>query len=230
MDTLQTGQAIGKICGISGKSIGATALADILHELYPGHPRGTRWAVGLDIVRLIASYWAQWGGRKSGRVSIRDWLAAHSLDIPALPGPPPAPVVVKTKKDSAAALDERRIEKLVDKKLEAFERKIVETLQAAAPAKQLSAPRGRDNDSRIFKLHKRINSFTFSEPVRIDDVWNFLRVRFEERNSVKVLLVGVQTFPQWLLSEDWIDAFMQEYEGFLDELHDKLGQQGRLAL
>jgi hypothetical protein len=228
MNTLQTGQAIGKICGISGKSIGATALADILHELYPGHPRGTRWAVSLDIVRLIASYWAQWGGRKSGRVSIRAWLAAHSLEIPALPGL--APIAVKPKKDSATALDERRIEKLVDKKLEAFERKIVETFASTVPAKQLPPPRGRDNDPRIFKLHKRINSFTFSEPVRIDDVWNFLRSRFEERNSVKVLLVGAQTFPQWLLSEDWLDTFMQEYEGFLDELHDKLGQQGRLAL
>jgi len=230
MDTLQTGQAIGKICGISGKSIESTALGGLLSELYPDHRRGSRWVLSLAVVRLIASYWADWGGKKNGRMSITEWLKAHSLDVPALPGLPAAPVVVKAKKESATVLDDRRIEKIIDKKLEILKGEIVESLQAAAPAKQLPAPRGRDNDPRIFKLHKRINSFTFSEPVRIDDVWNYLRVRFEERNSVKVLLVGVQTFPQWLLSEDWLDTFMQEYEGFLDELHDKLGQQGRLAL
>jgi hypothetical protein len=229
MQTLQTGQAIGKICGISGKSIGSTALQDILIELYPGHPRGTRWAVGLDVVRLIASYWAEWGGRKSGRVSIRDWLKEHNLEAPVLSNTRPL-ATVKAKKEQAAPLDERRVEKLVEKHLESFKREIIEAVQAAVPVKALPAPRGRENDPRIFKLHKRINAFVFAEPVRIDDVWNFLRSRFEERNSVKVLLVGAQTFPQWLLSEDWIDTFMQEYEGFLDELHDRLGQQGRLAL
>ncbi|MDD5305123.1 MAG: hypothetical protein PHS14_18650 [Elusimicrobia bacterium] len=230
MHTLQTGQAIGKICGISGKSIASTALQDLLHELYPGHPRGKRWAIGLDVVRLIASYWAEWGGRKTGRVGIREWLAAHSMAIPALPDLAPVPVAVKPKKEKPAAIDEVQVSIILEKRLEVFKRELVESIQAAAPVKQLAAPRGRENDPRIFKIHKRINAFTFSEPVRIDDVWNFLRSRFEARNDVKVLLVGAQTFPQWLLSEDWVDTFLQEYEGFLDELHDKLAQQGRLAL
>jgi hypothetical protein len=230
METLQTGQAIGKICGISGKSIESTALTGILHELYPDHPRGSRWALSLAVVRLIASYWADWGGRKAGRVSIRDWLAAHNLEIPALPSLAPVPIAAKKKQEKAGAIDEAHVAILLEKRLEVFKREIVETIQAAVPVKQLPAPRGRENDPRIFKIHKRINSFTFSEPVRIDDVWNFLRVRFEERNSIKVLLVSAQTFPQWLLSEDWVDTFLQEYEGFLDELHDKLALQGRLAL
>jgi hypothetical protein len=79
----------------------------------------------------------------------------------------------------------------------------------------------RASDPAMVELEKRINKFVFDEPWAVRDVWKRLRSDFETRNGIKVTTFGVQTFPQWLRSENMMEMFMGELQGFLDAMHDE---------
>jgi hypothetical protein len=210
----------------------STTLGDILLTIFPARLRGSMWRLSTEHVQIIAGYWAEWG-RTHKRPSLALWALDHKFTIPPELS---LPVVIKTEKSPPANVrqrDDRRIEKMIDKKIAAMKTEIVEIIGTKEPRKQIEAPaRGRENDPRIFAIEKKVNAFIFAEPINARDTWIYLRSRFEARNGVAVMLHGSQTFPQWLRSEEWVDTFVNEYQGFLDELHDRLSdpKQGRLSI
>jgi hypothetical protein len=224
--------ACGKIYELSGNPMASSTLGEILASVFPERIHGKVWKLSIDHVRIVAIYWAEWG-RRNKRPLLAHWALDHKFIIPPEFSPP---VIVKVKKISAPVdhLDDRRLERLIDKKVEEAVAKRI-SLQTAPAKAQISqvmnATRGRENDPRLLQIDTKIGVFVNNEPIKRADIWNYVRKRFEEENSIKVDLHGNQTFPQWLRSEGWVDVFAQQYKTYLDELHDNLAcGQGKLSL
>jgi len=234
-NVLSMGAALGKINDLSGRNLSETILNKLLNEVYPDHKKGCTWKIPAALITLFATYWREYGGSGRKKPTITEWLQIHAMSVPVIETPVP-PAIVKEEKGSTkngGLLDERRLSKMVEKAVASALSEHLEKIEKSRDLKQIEAPtatRGRENDPRLFAIHKRVNAFVFNEPISVREVWNHLRMCFEARNGIKVLLVGAQTFPQWLLSQEWIETFIQEYQGFLDELHDQLANPGQRRL
>jgi hypothetical protein len=83
----------------------------------------------------------------------------------------------------------------------------------------------RDTDPRITEMHRRVERFIHEEEASAKRVWTHCKNAFEERNGIKVCLVPGQSLPQWLRHEEYLDIFISQLQGILDDLHNSLDKQ-----
>lgn len=169
-----------------------------------------------------------------GRTSITEWIRSHNFEKPR--SIPRADLVKAEKKAKAkepkSVSDERRLERLFEKKLgsvvESTVRKVLEEKVKPVRA-EITNGMNRENDDRIISIKKKVDAFVFAEPVSVKEVWTFVQNAFEERNGVQVVRIGGQSLPQWLRHEGYLDVFVEQLQGYLDELHDLVLKQPRLV-
>jgi hypothetical protein len=172
----------------------------------------------IEEMRCVAEF-AAGHYRKRNDETVTEWLKKTGKKIPRT-YPAETGFILKNKKKGDTH------NKIMLKYLRSLEVRINKIEQGVKPnienTKKEQIPEGRKNDPRMDSLQKSVNSFVFNEPIQINQVWKDLQQIFEARNGLKVFRVGDQTFPQWLRSEEWLDTFLQELPGFLDEIHDRL--------
>jgi hypothetical protein len=176
----------------------------------------------------FALYANTWYHRKN-----RKTFKAHLASIGQQPPARYIPVALvavpngKEKMDKSVRLTASQVAEMLDKRdkeikksiMAEIEEKIKTTPKVSITAN--TAAMTRAGDPAMIELEKRINKFVFEEPWSVRDVWNRLRSDFETRNGINVTTFGVQTFPQWLRSENMMEMFMEELQGFLDAMHDE---------
>jgi len=181
-----------------------------------------------DFKIQFAHYINEWHHRKN-RITFKNHLDSIGQKYPAR-YLPVALVVTKNgkeKTDKPAGITASQMMEMLDKRYSEMKRSIIweieEKIKANARVSiaSSSAAIPRASDPAMVELEKRINKFVFDEPWAVRDVWKRLRSDFEARNGIKVTTFGVQTFPQWLRSENMMEMFMGELQGFLDAMHDE---------
>lgn len=171
---------------------------------------------------VLIQYAQEWYHRK-GAPPFVAWLDAHNHPVPSPFSPP---VIAKERPAQNPKSDvptAREIQKMID-------RAVARALGGKRVSGQIEGPvPNREED--IKPLHNAVVSFSLKHPIEVNECWKWVERLFEQRNNMKVMRSGEQTFPQWLHSSGNMGLMMRQLQGYMDFMHDELtNQQQRLGL